>query len=86
VLVAAACLTGLTYVGMLLVPAVADAYSWLFGMLQWPFRIARAVIVGAALPNPVRVFFAADPTDMLTLPALVVPLALGIRLRRHPSA
>jgi hypothetical protein len=85
-LIATACLTGLVYAGMLLVPFIGETYEWFFGAVQWPFRAARAAVVGGGAPGVVPVFFAADVTDLVTLPALIVPILLGIRLSRRPSA
>ncbi len=76
-------LTGLTFVVMLLVPAGGDGYRWFFGVAQWPFRVAAAVIAGAPGPGVTPVMFAADPTDLIALPALLVPLALAVQ-RGHP--
>jgi hypothetical protein len=72
-------LTGLTFVAMLLVPLGGDGYRWFFGVAQWPFRMATAVVTGAPVPAITPVSFAADPTDLITLPALLVPLALAVR-------
>ena len=73
-LILAVTITGLTYVAMLVVPAGGDGYRWFIGILQWPFRIAGALAAGAPLPAIAPVRFAADPTDLITLPALLVPL------------
>jgi hypothetical protein len=54
-------LTGLTFIGLMLVPSVGDAYRWFFGVAQWPFRAAMAVLDGATVPAVVPVFLAADP-------------------------
>ncbi len=81
ILILAVALTGLTYVAMLLVPAGGDGYRWFVGILQWPFRIVAAMAAGAPLPAIAPVRFAADPTDLITLPALLVPLWLAIRGR-----
>ena len=81
ILILAVALTGLTYVAMLLVPAGGDGYRWFIGILQWPFRIVAAIAAGAPLPALAPVRFAADPTDLITLPALLVPLWLAIRCR-----
>jgi hypothetical protein len=81
ILILAVAVTGLTYVAMLLVPAGADGYRWFIGIAQWPFRIAPAMAAGMPLPALAPVRFAADPTDLITLPALLVPLVLAIRGR-----
>jgi hypothetical protein len=72
-------LTGLLFVAMLLVPAVGDGYRWFFGFAQWPFRVAGALLTVTPPPGVTPVFFAADPTDLITLPALLVPLAIGTK-------
>jgi hypothetical protein len=81
ILFLAVVVTGLTYVAMLLVPAGGDGYRWFIGIAQWPFRIVAAIAAGAPLPAIAPVRFAADPTDLITLPALLVPLVLAIRGR-----
>jgi hypothetical protein len=78
ILVLAVAITGLTYVAMLLVPAGGDGYRWFIGIVQWPFRIVAATAAGAPLPTVAPVGFAADPTDLITLPALLVPLWLAV--------
>jgi hypothetical protein len=40
-----------------------------------------AAVVGMPLPGIAPVRFAADPTDLITLPALLVPLALAFGRR-----
>ena len=81
ILILAVALTGLTYVAMLLVPGGGDGYRWFIGILQWPFRTVAAIAAGAPVPTIAPVRFAADPTDLITLPALLVPLWLAIRGR-----
>ena len=75
--------TGLTYVAMLVSPAGGDGYRWFIGLVQWPFRIAGALAAGTPVPAIAPVWFAADPTDLITLPALLVPLVLAIQSRVH---
>jgi hypothetical protein len=67
------------YAAMLLVPLVGDAYRVGLGLAQWPFGALAALATGSPVTGPTRVAFAADPTDLLTLPALVVPLLLASR-------
>ena len=81
ILILAVAVTGLTYVAMLLLPAGGDGYRWFMGIAQWPFRVGAAIAAGAPLPDIAPVRFAADPTDLITLPALHVPLVLAIRGR-----
>ena len=81
ILVLAVAITGLTYVAMLVIPAGGDGYRWFIGIVQWPFRIAAALGAGTPLPAIAPVRFAADPTDLITLPALLIPLVLAIQAR-----
>jgi hypothetical protein len=81
ILILAVVVTGLTYVAMLLVPVGGDGYRWFIGLVQWPFRIVAATAAGAPLPGVAPVRFAADPTDLITLPALLVPLWIAMRGR-----
>jgi hypothetical protein len=85
-LVLAVALTGLTYLAMLLEPAGADAYRWFLGAVQWPLRIAAALVAGLPVPDLAAVRFAADPTDLITMPALLVPLALAWRRGVQPPS
>ena len=83
ILVLAIAITGLTYVSMLVIPAGGDSYRWFIGIVQWPFRIGGALAAGTPLPAIAPVRFAADRTDLITLPALLVPLVLAIQGRVH---
>lgn len=62
--------TGLVFAATKTLPAAAHGYGLLLGLLQWP---VRALVDGGAPLVPARV--AVDPTDLLTLPALALPLA-----------
>jgi hypothetical protein len=61
--------TGLALIAIKTTHAAADAYRWSLAAAQWPMRALR---VGALVPlRPVRL--ARDLTDLLALPALLVP-------------
>lgn len=79
ILATAVVLTGITFVGLLIVPEVGTAYRWFFGAAQWPFRAVMETLAGNPLPGVIPVFLAADPTDLITLPALAIPLYRGMR-------
>ncbi len=64
-------------------PAVGDVYRTLMGALQWPFEVLSPPFGSTALSGPTPVQFAADPTDLLTLPALIIPLWVGLARARH---
>jgi hypothetical protein len=60
----------------------ADAYRVGVGTLQWPVRQLVAATRGEiAAWRPVRLWM--DPTDLLTLPSLVVPWLVSRRLDRN---
>lgn len=55
------------------------AYEYGLGLLQWPVRGLAGLIAGLGPASPPRVQLAADPTDLIALPMLLVPLVLGWR-------
>lgn len=61
--------TGLVMAMIKTIDVAGDAYRWGLGAMQWPLRALRT---GALVPIR-RVQLTADPTDLLTLPALIVP-------------
>ena len=61
--------TGLVMATINTIDIAADAYRWGLGAAQWPLRALRT---WSLVPiQPVRL--TEDPTDLLTLPALIVP-------------
>jgi hypothetical protein len=61
--------TGLVMATINTIGVAADAYRWGLGAAQWPIRGLQS---WSLLPiHPVRL--TEDPTDLVTLPALVVP-------------
>lgn len=60
--------------------AAALAYRHGLGAAQWPAVALQALLGGRALPALHTVALTMDPTDLLTLPALLVPLRLAWRL------
>jgi hypothetical protein len=79
-ILAAVVATGLAFVAVKLGPA-AEAYRVGLAALQWPFRAVFALASGHAVPAVGRAQLVADPTDLVALVALAVPLALASR--RH---
>lgn len=61
--------TGLVMVTINTIGVAADAYRWGLGAAQWPIRALRAWSLVRIHP----VHLTEDPTDLLALPALVVP-------------
>lgn len=78
VLIGAVVATGVGFALIQVWPAASDAYRWGLGLLQWPF-----LSVAAGGVQPVRmVHLTPDVSDLLALPALVLPLWLGWRRSR----
>ena len=84
VLVACVVLTGLCFTAVKTSALAGEAWQWSLGLLQWPFRCAWALAQGHRVPSVLPVEHVVDATDLLTLPALLVALALGWR-RRGPG-
>lgn len=59
--------------------SAALAYRHGLGAAQWPVFAAHALLGGRSLPPLHTVALTMDPTDVLTLPALLVPLRLAWR-------
>jgi hypothetical protein len=78
-IVIAAIATAVAFAAIKLFAPAADLYRVALAMLQWPFRAARALLIGTALPPVGRVSLVADPTDLVALVALAVPIGLGRR-------
>lgn len=72
-IVAAAVATGAVFAAVKLWAPAGDAYRVGLAALQWPLR-ALVAPLGEALPALGRVHLTADPTDLVALPALLVPL------------
>ena len=65
--------TGVVFASIKLSPTAADLYRVALAVVQWPFR---AVLAMRVVPlAPVR--HCMDPTDLLALPALLVPTVLA---------
>jgi hypothetical protein len=62
------------------VPAAGDLYRVGLAALQWPLRALAAAAADTALPALGRARLMQDPTDLLALPALLIPLALAQRV------
>ena len=69
---------------------LSDSAAWLYrhglGLAQWPVRCAEAALLAAPAPPPRPVRLTMDPTDLLTLPAALVAVALAVRHHRGERA
>ncbi len=82
-IVVAVIATGIVFAAIKLSPGAGDLYRHAVAALQWPFRAAHALLAGDAMPRLGRAHLAADPTDLVALVALAVPVVLARRVRSH---
>lgn len=65
----------------------AQVYRWGLGIAQWPVRVVLEWgIYGYGMPSIRPVRLTMDPTDLITLPALLVPLYLVFAVRAAVGA
>jgi hypothetical protein len=74
--------TGAVMAGINTWQPMADSYRWGLGLLQWPFRSLWQLLNGAGAASLKPVFLTQDPTDLWTLPALVIPWWVASRSGR----
>jgi hypothetical protein len=78
--------TGVVFSLIKLDPTGAHLYRVGLGMVQWPFAAAMAMLTAQPIPALGRVVsFVADPSDLVALPALVLPLAVSIARAPRPE-
>ncbi len=61
-----------------------EAYRWGLALLQWPFRSLVALLAGGALPPLSPVSLVRDPSDLVALPSVLLPLLLVRPWRSAP--
>lgn len=69
--------TALVFTSLQLFPFATEAYRHGLGALQWPFKAAFSLLTGDGLPPLSRVQATPDSSDLLALPALLLPLFVG---------
>jgi hypothetical protein len=79
-IVAAAIATAVGFAAVKLWAPAGDLYRVGFAALQWPFRAVHVLVTTGTLPDLTRVSLVADPTDLIALVALAMPVAIA---RRH---
>ena len=84
-IIAAACATAIAFTAIKLSTSAGDVYRVGLAVLQWPFRAVRALFTGGALPSLSRVQLTADPTDLVALIALAVPITLATRFCKRSA-
>lgn len=82
-LLVSAVATGFAFAGAETIPVVADLVAAVFGMARWPLDALGALARGGALPGVAAASMTADPSDLLALPFLAVPVLLGLRRAGH---
>ena len=69
--------TGGVMVGINVSDLCAEFYRVGLGVAQWPFRCLWGLITDGSTPPLRRVVLTMDPTDLWTLPALIIPWWVG---------
>jgi hypothetical protein len=84
VLVVAIVVVGFTFAAVQAWPSATEAYRWILGAAQWPFRATAALATGAVVPDVAPVLATADAGDLMALPSLAIAWLVG--RGRVPSA
>jgi hypothetical protein len=79
VLVACAAATAVVFGAMQVWPLAGDAYRWGLGALQWPAQALRLLASGRPVQGVHPVHLTPDPSDLLTVPFVLVAVATGWR-------
>lgn len=74
--VVASIVTAVVFAAIKLSPVANVAYAEIVGVLQWPAWALAAWIDGGPTPGVAPVDCVMDATDLWTLPALAVPIAI----------
>lgn len=69
------CIIAVAMVGVELLPWMSNLYEVSFGVLRWPLDAVLAVAAGEAVPGVGRVVQTMDPSDLVTVPAGLLPWA-----------
>lgn len=77
--VASVVVTGLGFVLVKTAAPGAEAFGTAIGFGQWLAGIPAALATAKPLGTPMPARVLADPGDLVALPALLLPLALGLR-------
>ena len=86
VLTTCVALTAVVFTLVKTLPIATEAYQAVWGLLQWLPAWIGASLAGGASPEPWHVQLAADATDLLCLPAVLIPLWLGRRRGAEEAA
>jgi hypothetical protein len=83
--VAAILATGIAFVAVKTTPIGASAFGWALGALQWLLASPMRLATGVGPAQPVPSIVVVDPTDLIALPMLLVPLFVA-RQRARDTA
>ena len=76
-----ALVTGIGFAAIKLSPVAGDAFRIGLAVLQWPVRLVVSALAGNGVPSLAPVSLVADPTDVVALVALSIPVALVAYVR-----
>ena len=80
---ASAGLVGIGFASIKLFEPAAELYRVGVGLLQWPFAAIAAILRSNAVSGLQPVALVVDPSDLVALPALLIPVLLGWRRARR---
>lgn len=75
--------TALAFLFVKTTPMGSEAFATVLGALQWLPAAGMAAVAGQPLGAPTPAAVVVDPGDLAALPALLVPLAIGVRRARR---
>jgi len=78
-IVVASIATAVVFTSIKLWAPAGDVYRFALAALQWPFRAAARLLAGDEIPALAHVSLVADPTDLVALVAIAVPMWLVLR-------
>lgn len=84
-IVIATLLTAVLFVLVKTTDAGSEAFGVGLGVAQWLPGAALDALTARPIGGPARTVEVLDATDLAALPALVVPLAVGLRRARRPD-
>lgn len=75
--------TGVIFAAIQVIPVAADAYRVGLGFTQWAVSAPLRLLSGSTLEPPWTTRLASDPSDLVALLILPLPLLDGLRRRRE---
>ena len=81
-LATAVALSALGFALVKIVPSATEGWAWLLGAAQWWLLLPSRLLVGLPLPPIAPAAVVADPSDLMTVPALALAAWVGHRRLR----